>query len=133
MNKLENTIQEIDAKIYEMVDGVIQNPYDSKKIVLSEAAIQQKIEQYKKYNKWVRYAYGSIMIISLMAIIFIGIFFKEIEYPGFFWSYGIALLVFPAEFAFKWKTDKLQTALFLKKINGKIEDSAKVEDVPVAS
>ena len=122
MQNLKSTLQKLDTKIHTLVEGVIENPFDSKKIVQEENAIQKRIKRYRRYKKWT-----ALVIICLVSTFVVTLFLgekylEEIVFFDFFLLAVLLLLTYPFHFIFNIKVEKLQTALYLKKLKSHLEE-----------
>jgi|GEM_PF-3878346 len=122
MQNLKSTLHKLDTKIHTLVEGVIENPFDSKKIIQEENAIQKRIKRYRKYKKWTAFAVVCLASTFILTLIFGKEYLEEIVFYDFFLLGVMLLLTYPFHYIFEIKVEKLQTALYLKKLKSHLEE-----------
>ena len=122
MQNLKSTLQKLDTKIHTLVEGVIENPFDSMKIVQEENAIQKRIKRYRKYKKWIAFTVVCLASTFILILIFGKEYLGEIVFYDFFLLGVMLLLTYPFHYIFDIKVEKLQTALYLKKLKSHLEE-----------
>jgi hypothetical protein len=122
MQNLKTILHKLDTKIYSLVEGVINNPFDIDEIVREANAIQNRINQYKKYKKWMIYSAIFLIGIFLFALCFGKGFLEQIEFHDLLWLSVMLLLTYPFHYIFNTQVERLQTALYLKKIKAHLEE-----------
>lgn len=122
MQNLKLTLQKLDTKIHTLVEGVIENPFDSKKIVQEENAIQKRIKRYRRYKKWTAFTVVCLTSTFILTLFLGEEYLEEIVFYDFFLLGVMLLLTYPFHFIFNIKVEKLQTALYLKKLKSHLEE-----------
>ena len=125
MKNLDQIVHNLDNKAIEILDSALGSTAINQAPFLDADMIQEKINKYKSYIKFVAAFAALLLCISLYTLLFGKTSFQKIVFLDFAWLGTFFIISFPIYYIFKKKIGRLKRALYLKKIKNHLENVVK--------